>query len=165
MNMEPCPFCGDKEPRLIRNLATKNRYVQCQSESCRADGPIGKTDKEGIDKWNGRHPHPPAVVRNCPHCGSDSQFILRVIDGRPNAECGQCHTTYFMTKEKMPILMPTARNDVSYACECESHRACRVSMCGCVCHRKPEPIAEPECMNICPCGGQYMDGDYCRKCL
>lgn len=49
--MKPCPFCGGTETK-VKPVWKDYRFVACQS--CKAAGPVMKTEQEAVDAWNDR---------------------------------------------------------------------------------------------------------------
>jgi hypothetical protein len=45
--LKPCPFCGCRAEFY-------ELYVHCLNKECQAEGPLGETTKEAIEKWNRR---------------------------------------------------------------------------------------------------------------
>lgn len=58
--LEPCPFCGDKKPKLHEESkwmpkGQREYYVQCRKRGCEASMGWSIGDKKGsIKKWNRR---------------------------------------------------------------------------------------------------------------
>ena len=57
--LNPCPFCGDKDPRLVdASYGPKKKVWIVMCYGCQADGPPGfedlreETSTEAIEGWN-----------------------------------------------------------------------------------------------------------------
>lgn len=52
--MSPCPFCGgtDINPDMIIIDDLTTHFYFCMD--CYADGPLGESEAEAAEKWNGR---------------------------------------------------------------------------------------------------------------
>ena len=49
----PCPFCGEKRPRVVPHHRMKGIfYVYCNI--CKAHGPIGVSKEDAREQWNER---------------------------------------------------------------------------------------------------------------
>ena len=62
--LEPCPFCGSPDVRIVRALSPRSRSVYCGQ--CEAEGPHGESGEKAVKLWNTRKPSPdaPAGVNN-----------------------------------------------------------------------------------------------------
>jgi len=50
--LEPCPFCGETKLEMWQTPVWFS--VVCQDVNCGAEGPIGFSTAEAIEKWNKR---------------------------------------------------------------------------------------------------------------
>ena len=61
IQLKPCPFCGNKELRLMAIKSVNDKfvgyYILCEPKikPCGTQGPIGDSDLMAHKKWNGRN--------------------------------------------------------------------------------------------------------------
>jgi Lar family restriction alleviation protein len=52
MTKKPCPFCGSTDSTVISPPSEDRCWVQCSL--CGAEGPLGSTKQDAVDRWNRR---------------------------------------------------------------------------------------------------------------
>lgn len=51
--LKPCPFCGNKEVRLVDNISELG-YAWVSCPKCYTEGPTKDANKEAMEAWNSR---------------------------------------------------------------------------------------------------------------